>query len=114
VVSFFKLLFNFHAFHAEPEKRIERGDGYQQQEHRNYYFVVREAVIITGLRYLDVWFYRTYDGDMAIKVIKESVPKSELAAIAEQQFGNLVKAVVDVRQGIMAIGGELHADELVT
>jgi len=26
-------------------------------------------------------------------------------------FGNLVKAVVDVDQGIMAVGGEMHADE---
>ena len=26
-------------------------------------------------------------------------------------FGNLVKAVVDIEKGIMAIGGELHADE---
>lgn len=31
--------------------------------------------------------------------------------MAEEQFGNLVKAVVDVRRGIMAVGGELHADE---
>ncbi len=29
----------------------------------------------------------------------------------DDQFGDFVKAVVDVRQGIMAIGGELHADE---
>lgn len=29
------------------------------------------------------------------------------------QFGELVKAVVDVKQGIMAVGGELHADEEV-
>ena len=27
-------------------------------------------------------------------------------------FDNLVKAVVDVEQGIMAVGGHLHADEL--
>lgn len=33
--------------------------------------------------------------------------------IAKGQFGNLVKAVVDVEQGIMAVGGELHADEEV-
>ena len=33
--------------------------------------------------------------------------------MANEKFGNLVKAVVDVRQGIMAIGGELHADEEV-
>jgi hypothetical protein len=31
--------------------------------------------------------------------------------MAKQQFGDMVKAVVDVEQGIMAIGGELHSDE---
>lgn len=31
--------------------------------------------------------------------------------MAAPQFGDLVKAVVDVEQRIMAIGGELHADE---
>ena len=33
--------------------------------------------------------------------------------IASEGFGDLVKAAVDVLQGIMAIGGELHADEEV-
>jgi hypothetical protein len=30
--------------------------------------------------------------------------------MAEKMFGNLVKAVVDVEKGIMAIDAELHAD----
>lgn len=37
----------------------------------------------------------------------------ELAEMASRGFGDVVKAVVDVEQGIMAIGGELHADEEV-
>jgi len=48
---------------------------------------------------------------MAIKIIKDSISKKELIDIAENQFGDLVKAVVDVEKEIMAIGGELHADE---
>ncbi|HJU05541.1 MAG TPA: DUF5674 family protein [Nitrospiraceae bacterium] len=48
---------------------------------------------------------------MEIRIVRESVSKEELAAMAEAQFGDFVKAVVDVEQGIMAIGGELHADE---
>lgn len=48
---------------------------------------------------------------MEIRIVREVVPKEELAAIAEAQFGDFVKAVVDVEQGIMAIGGDLHADE---
>jgi len=31
--------------------------------------------------------------------------------MAHEGFGDLVKAVVDVSRGIMAVGGELHADE---
>ncbi len=31
--------------------------------------------------------------------------------LAEQQFGDMVKAVVDVERAIMVIGGELHSDE---
>lgn len=33
--------------------------------------------------------------------------------MANAEFGDVVKAVVDVEQEIMAIGGELHADEEV-
>jgi hypothetical protein len=36
---------------------------------------------------------------------------SVLQAIASQQFGDLVKAVVDIATGMMVIGGELDADE---
>lgn len=33
--------------------------------------------------------------------------------MANAEFGDIVKAVIDIEQGIMAIGGELHADEEV-
>ena len=49
--------------------------------------------------------------NMTIKVIKETVSKKELSDIAKNQFGDLVKAVVDIEKKVMAIGGELHADE---
>ena len=48
---------------------------------------------------------------MEIKIVKRQITKSELKIIAENQFGNLVKAVVDIEKEIMATGGELHADE---
>jgi hypothetical protein len=48
-----------------------------------------------------------------IKIVKNSISKKELVNIAEKQFGDLVKAVVDIERGIMAIGGEMHADEEV-
>ena len=48
---------------------------------------------------------------MEIKIIKNQITKDELKRIAREQFGNVVKAVVDVEQEIMAIGGKLHEDE---
>ena len=50
---------------------------------------------------------------MEIKIVKGSINKEELLAMARGQFGDLVKAVVDVGQGIMAVAGEMHADEEV-
>ena len=48
---------------------------------------------------------------MEIKIVRDTVTRNELSEMAKQQFGDMVKAVVDVEQGIMAIGGELHSDE---
>lgn len=46
-----------------------------------------------------------------IKIIKNSINRSELDEFAKKWFGDLVKATVDIEQEIMALGGELHADE---
>ena len=48
---------------------------------------------------------------MPIEIVTEPIAVDVLRRIAAPQFGDFVKAVVDVRRGIMAIGGELHADE---
>ena len=45
-----------------------------------------------------------------IRIIKNSITKAELKKIAEERFGDMAKAVVDMEQEIIAIGGELHAD----
>lgn len=50
---------------------------------------------------------------MDIKIVKDSIGRQELTEMANAGFGDFVKAVIDVEQGIMAIGGELHADEEV-
>lgn len=50
---------------------------------------------------------------MDISVIKTSILRAELQKFVHEGFLNVVKAVVDVEQGVMAIGGELHADEEV-
>lgn len=48
---------------------------------------------------------------MEIRIIRNSITRESLRDMARQQFGDMVKAVVDVEQEIMAIGGELHSDE---
>ena len=48
---------------------------------------------------------------MSIQIIHNPIPKTELEKIAKDQFGDWVKAVVDVDRHVMAIGGDLHADE---
>ena len=44
-------------------------------------------------------------------IITKSISIFELNEMAKKMFGNLVKAVVDINRGVMAVDGELHADE---
>lgn len=46
-----------------------------------------------------------------IHIISTSISKSELSALARETFGTMVKGVVDLEREIIALGGELHADE---
>jgi len=46
-----------------------------------------------------------------IIIVIKKISKKKLKQLAEKRFGDLVKAVVDIKRGIMALGGELHADE---
>jgi hypothetical protein len=46
-----------------------------------------------------------------LHIIRESIPRSEVAKLAENLFGDMVKAVVDVTRRVIAVGGELHSDE---
>lgn len=46
-----------------------------------------------------------------IEIIETSIPLARLVEIAKKGFGEMVKAVVDIEKKIMAVGGELHADE---
>ena len=46
-----------------------------------------------------------------MKLIRDRIELAELRAMAEQGFGTMVKAVVDVESGIMAVDAELHSDQ---
>jgi len=47
-----------------------------------------------------------------MQIIKKEIKVSDLKKMAEEMFGTLVKGVVDTQKEIMAVNGELHADEL--
>lgn len=48
---------------------------------------------------------------MEIIFIRSPITKEKLQKIANERGSDFVKGVVDIAQGIMAIGGEFHADE---
>ena len=51
-----------------------------------------------------------YDANMGIRIVKGHISRNELEKIANERFGDLVKAAIDIEKGILALGAELHAD----
>ena len=47
---------------------------------------------------------------LEIIIVRDTIGRDMLRDMAGVQFGDMVKAVVDVEAGMMAIGGELHSD----
>ncbi|MCX5748635.1 MAG: DUF5674 family protein [Candidatus Saganbacteria bacterium] len=45
-----------------------------------------------------------------MKIVRDKISVSELDGMAKMMFGNMVKAVVDVKKDIAAVDAELHAD----
>ena len=48
---------------------------------------------------------------MAIILVDKPIARKYLIEMAQEQFGDMVKAVVDIEKEVMAIGGGLHSDE---
>ena len=46
-----------------------------------------------------------------MKLVEKNITLDELEQMSQKMFGNLVKAVVDIEKGIMAVDAELHSDE---
>jgi hypothetical protein len=46
-----------------------------------------------------------------MEIVDAPMSLADLKVMAESRFGNLVKVVVDIERKIMAVDGELHADE---
>jgi hypothetical protein len=45
------------------------------------------------------------------RILRQPMARSELRQLAKARFGDMVKAVVDIARGVMAVSGELHSDE---
>lgn len=45
-----------------------------------------------------------------MNIVDTHISHEELAVLANERYGDLVKAVVDVARGVMAIGMEMHVD----
>jgi len=46
-----------------------------------------------------------------MELVEASIAMAELRSMAESRFGDLVKAVVDIRRTVMAVDADLHSDE---
>ena len=45
-----------------------------------------------------------------MKIIRSPISLTHLQVLAAARFGNLIKAVVDIEKGVVAIDADLHAD----
>ena len=45
---------------------------------------------------------------MEVKLIDKPITRQLLLEMAQEYFGDMVKAVVDIQKNLMAIGGGLH------
>lgn len=46
-----------------------------------------------------------------MRIVRDHITLAELTRLAEERYGDLVKAVVDIERGVMAVGEGMHADE---
>jgi hypothetical protein len=46
----------------------------------------------------------------AVQIVAGQITVAELSAMAEATFGDLVKAVADVRRGLLAVDAGMHSD----
>jgi hypothetical protein len=45
------------------------------------------------------------------EIFRAPIPKKTIQRLADEEFGNMVKFVVDLEKGIVCAGGGLHSDE---
>lgn len=47
---------------------------------------------------------------MPIRLIHDSISREDMAALAQEYSEELIKGVVDVDRGVVALGGRMHAE----
>ena len=47
---------------------------------------------------------------MAMQILQQPISRKELRLLAENTFGDMIKCVADVSEGLLALDAELHAD----
>lgn len=47
---------------------------------------------------------------MTIEIIRRRIGKDHLRRLAKENYGEMIKGVVDIGKKMLALGGELHAD----
>ena len=47
---------------------------------------------------------------MVMQILQQPISRKELRSLAENTFGNMIKCVADVSEGLLALDAELHAD----
>ena len=65
-------------------------------------FIVHAGVYIAGV---------TGELDSGLLIISEPISAQRVAEMAAERFGDMVKAVVDTKRRLLALGGGLHSDE---
>lgn len=45
-----------------------------------------------------------------IRIVTDKISRAEIQELANQRFGDMAKAVIDLARDLMVIGGEMHAD----
>jgi hypothetical protein len=56
---------------------------------------------------LCMWFTK---GFTQMQIVDNTISLNELRRMSDVAFGNMVKAVVDVSRGLLAVDAEMHAD----
>lgn len=45
-----------------------------------------------------------------MQILQQPITRNELKALAQNTFGDMIKCVTDIQQGVLAIDADLHAD----